>query len=191
MIPNGLFPLRSIVLSVALAERGTREATGRNDGDVLKYVPESMRGNGLPYCAWFVGWCWEQALGKHPYGRRIGGVWDLYRAAKERDEVVVPMSPWPSPGPQPGDAFVIFHRPTYAKERSPGHTGFVLRVSEGGETVTTIEGNLKNGVGMATRCVGDFAALITPYARLGEPSNVSWERGLIDAPRAGGFANTR
>jgi hypothetical protein len=189
LIPRGTTAMRSAVLSVALGEVGTREATGKNDGPVEKYMPAWARGKRLPWCAWFVGWCWEQALGSHPYGQRYGGVWDLYRAALGKGDCLELHAPWPAQRPQPGDVFVMLSGDP--GRRSSGHTGFVLRVSEDGERVNTVEGNWRNQVGIATRPLSDMVTCINPYSTVAEWSSVGWERGLIEAPLAGGLAGTR
>jgi hypothetical protein len=184
-IPAGLSPLRTRVLEVALAEVGTREKTGRNDGPVEKYMPAWARGQGLPYCAWFVGWCWEQALGVAPYGVRIGACTRLLDAARERAEAPRGVT---VPALRPGDAFVILYG------GGAGHTGFVLRVSADGARVNTVEGNWRNSVGVATRQVTSFAGAINLYGRFSEVERncSNWQRGLIPAPVAGSsIAGTR
>jgi hypothetical protein len=188
LIPAGLSPMRQRVLEVATAEIGTRELTGRNDGPVEKYMPAWARGRQLPWCAWFVGFIWEQAMGTHPYGQRYGGVWDLYRAAQQAGDALTLGAPWPALEPQPGDAFVMLSGDP--GRRSSGHTGFVLRVSKDGQLVNTCEGNWRNRVGVATRPIADFVTCINPYQGA-DFSGVSWERGLVEAPMAGGLAGTR
>jgi hypothetical protein len=182
--------MREAVLRHALAYVGTRERTGRNDGDAERFMPSWARGKGLPWCAFFVGHVWHEVFGEHPYGKHIGGVYDLWRAAVEADEAVAIGSRWPALELQPGDAFVMLA--AGGRKRSTGHTGFVLRVSEDGERINTVEGNFRNGVGVATRPTRDFVAAVNLYGRLcGEHSSVTWARGLIDAPMAGGLAGTR
>lgn len=191
-IPAGLPAHRALVLCTALAEVGTREATGHNDGEVLKYVPEWARGKGYPYCAWFAGWCFIQALGEHPYGRHLGAVWDLFRAGQAAGEALLLNAAWPALGPQPGDIFIIFHSDDWKKKPVPGHAGLILRVDQDGSKVNTVEGNFHNRVGVATRLVSDFAGVLNPYGRIAdEHSSVSWDRGLIEAPPAGGLEHTR
>lgn len=50
-------------LQVAASQVGVTEATGRNDGEVDKYLVAAGMGvgSGLPYCAAGVYWCAEQA----------------------------------------------------------------------------------------------------------------------------------
>jgi hypothetical protein len=191
-VPNALSAVRKKVLETGLAQEGVREATGKNDGDVLKFVPAWARGKGLPYCAWFAGWCFIEAIGEHPYGRHLGAVWDLYQAAMAKDEALALGAPWPALGPQPGDIFIIFHGKDYLKRPTAGHTGLVLRVNAEGDRINTLEGNFRNKIGCATRAVSGLAAIINPYGRIAdELEGGRWERGLIDLPLVGGLANTR
>lgn len=143
---------RARVLRTALAEVGTREATGKNDGPAEKYMPKWAHGKGLPWCAFFVGWVWQQATGQWLYGRHWGGAYDIFtKGSRDATET-----------PGPGDIFVIDHDGDLA-ERGPGHVGFITRVSKDGGQVNTVEGNLHNGVRVATRAVSQFAAVISPY----------------------------
>jgi hypothetical protein len=191
-IPAGLPPNREAVLRHALAEVGTREKTGRNDGPVEKYMPAWARGRGLPYCAFFGGWTWEQVFGVPPYGKRLGGAWDVYQAAKLKGELFHTSGPTPY-APIPGDAAIVLHdKDGNLDTRDPGHFVFVLRVSEDGKRICTVEGNFQNRVGCAQRLVTDFAGFVNPYERLcGEGDAFGWHLGLFDAPHAGGLANTR
>src|SRR5690606_7580634 len=114
-----------------------KEATGNNDGPVQKYMPTWAHGEGLPWCAWFVGWCWKETFGEWLYGRHWGGAWDLLRMANECKHIVDPRLV------APGDVFVLLHAGNL-RERGPGHAGIVARVSLDGTMVNTIEGNLRN-----------------------------------------------
>ncbi len=193
-IPNGLDTNRSKVLEVALSKVGTREATGKNDGPVEEFMPKWARGKGLPYCAWFVAWCFNQALGKYPYGAStpIGAVSALYAAGRKLDEALDLNAPWPALRPQPGDIFIVLHEPFVEGKHIPGHTGLILRVDEETQRVNTVEGNFENRVAVATRALNDFESVLNPYGRLAnEHSSAGWERGIIEAPLAGGLKNTR
>lgn len=60
---------REKVLAVASSQVGIGEKTGRNDGEVEKYIA-SVGLNpkaGYPYCAAFNYWVGKEALGKSPY----------------------------------------------------------------------------------------------------------------------------
>lgn len=173
------------LLALALGEVGTREATGRNDGPVEKYMPVDQRGKGNPYCAWFVGWAWHQFFGVHPYGGHIGRVVSLFEAAKKRRESIAHAEL--ATQLRPGDAFIVLHG------NGTGHAGLVLRVGENGSIINTVEGNWRNQVGIATRAIADIDGGINPYGRLaGEHDPAGWERGLISAPFAGNsVAGTR
>ncbi len=184
-LPRGLSPKRMALLALALGEVGTREATGKNDGPVEKYMPEWARGRSLPWCAFFVGHLWHQFFGVHPYGAHLGGVSALYEAARRRKESL--RGPALVTQLRPGDAFIILH------EGGTGHTGLVLRVSEDGSMFNGLEGNFGNKVGLSTRATADLEAAVNPYGRLAnEHDPVGWERGLISAPFAGNsVAGTR
>jgi hypothetical protein len=192
-IPAGLTPGRAKVLEVALSQVGTREASGKNDGPVEKYMPEWARGKGLPYCAWFTSWCFREALGQYPYDRHIGAVSGLYEAGKALDEALDLNAEWPALTPQPGDIFIVLHGDYVPGRSTPGHAGIVLRVDDGARMINTVEGNYRNRVGMARRSYDGLASVLNPYGRLcGEHSSVGWERGLIDGlPLAGGLIATR
>lgn len=155
-IPEGTPEPRRSVLEVALREVGTREATGKNDGPAEKYMPAWAHGQGLPWCAWFVGWAWKQAMGVPLYGRHWGGAWDLFKEGH----------PDHTETPSPGDVFIILHD-GQTERRGPGHVGLITRVSLDGLTVNTVEGNIQNAVGVATRATKTFAAVLNPYGSPG------------------------
>ncbi len=117
--------LRQRILELAQAEVGTVEATGSNDGDVLKYPNYFGRGS-EPYCADFVSWV-------------------LTKAGKPLDFAYVPSlrehleetGQWKGRSdPQPGDV-VIFN---FDGEGDGDHVGIVKAVNPDG-TVVTVEGN--------------------------------------------------
>lgn len=195
-IPKGLTPMRVKVLATALPEVGTREATGKNDGPVTKYMPAWAADLGKPYCAWGVGWAFKQALGLYPYGTHIGGVWDVYQAALSKDEIV-PTSPGPFDiSVQPGDiGIILYDADGNPATRDPGHLVLVCRVNQDGTLVNCVEWNWKNQVGFTTRRVQEFIAFCNPYGRLFGPterSSVTWERGIVAAPMgSGNAASTR
>lgn len=192
LIPSGLPPIRTSVLTRAVSKKGTREATGKNDGDVLEFVPPDMRGKELPYCCWFTSWVFKGAW-KLPYERYVGGVWDLYNLAREAGHIIEIGQEWPAMTIQPGDLFLVFHGSDYKTRRVPGHIGFGLRVNDDSSAFNSIEGNFRNSVGVATRSVSDLTCIVNPYKDTDEWSlDPTWERGLVDAPKVGaGLANTR
>lgn len=198
-IPDGLaewMPNRARVLQVALSQVGTREATGRNDGPVEQYLPKHARGQHKPYCAFFGGWCVCQALTRHPYAREnMGGVWDVFQAAKRFGELHLP-SDAVQYLPQPGDWGIILHdKDGNLDTRDSGHLVTVLRVSPEGQHLNCVEGNWRNQIGVTTRDVDDFnGGFVNFYRRMCgaiEHGSTLWQRGLIDAPLAGGLAGTR
>jgi hypothetical protein len=56
-------PPRERLMAVAISQIGTQEASGRNDGPVVKYLRSVGLYAGDPYCAAFVYWCGREALG--------------------------------------------------------------------------------------------------------------------------------
>src|SRR5687767_15447906 len=102
-IPAGLTPKRAAVLARALSQVGTREKSGRNDGPVEKYMPAWAHGKNLPYCAWFVNWCFYQEINAYPYVRNMGAVYELFRAGQKLQEHLELDAQWPALSPQPGD----------------------------------------------------------------------------------------
>ena len=62
---------RERIINTAAAEIGVTEATGNNDGPrVEAYLKSVGLERGQPYCAAFVYWCGQQALGsKNPFPR--------------------------------------------------------------------------------------------------------------------------
>ena len=169
-IPEGISDPRRKLLTVALAELGTRERTGKNDGPVTRYMPRWATAKGLPWCAWFVGWAWHEATGAYLWGRHYGGAWDLYDQGRRHGQLR------PSCGlAAPGDVFVILHGNDPSK-RSSGHTGYVLRVDLELGLCVTIEGNYRNGVGCAVRSLGDFAGIVNPH----EDEGLGFVGGLGD-----------
>jgi hypothetical protein len=63
---------REKVIAAAESQVGVREATGKNDGEVDKYLKAvSLGGSRAPYCAAFNTWVGDEALGRssNPYPR--------------------------------------------------------------------------------------------------------------------------
>ena len=107
--------LRWFVIDTAAKEIGTVELTGHNDGSKVEaYLASTGNSKGDPYCAAFVYYCGQKALGKtNPYPR----------SAWSPDQVANPT--WTSSTAEqmarPGDVFGIY---SYDKGRI-AHCGFV------------------------------------------------------------------
>jgi hypothetical protein len=142
------------VLETALAEH-TKGVAERPDGsnrgpEVDKYLPSSLReGNaaGPPWCCFFYSWVVHEALRRWPLGTQVGSCAEARRRAGQ-------LSLWkpksmPNSEPIPGDAFVM------DRGGGHGHIGFVLRVSEDGKQINTIEGNCGNRVKLGLRNLAD------------------------------------
>lgn len=112
---------------------GVREATGKNDG-----VPASRynHGEAKPWCASFVAWCFREAGIPLP-GRtyKLPSVDYMERQLADKGTRVT--------DPQAGD--IICFRWRMGSDKGPGrHVGIVEAVSA--QTITTIEGNVRNRV---------------------------------------------
>lgn len=118
---------RDRVMAVAASQIGTQEATGHNDGDVVKYLTAVGLGKGDPYCAAFVYWCGREALAAANPFPRSGWSPDMvnrpdWLRGKGRQ-------------PEPGDTFGIY----FASKGRIAHTGLVAGVR--GNSLVTIEAN--------------------------------------------------
>lgn len=157
-IPDGIGPLRRRILEVGLHELdlGVHEVPwGSNRGPrVDVYLPKWARKRpGPPWCAWFVTWVLEQALGEVPTGARRGGC-EMLRSDAIRTQLWCPKGDV-APGelrPIPGD---LFWMDTDGNTGNKGHVGIVLRVSEDFSEISTIEGNSGQGVRLGHRVLSD------------------------------------
>lgn len=129
---------REKVLAVAAAEVGVREKTGRNDGEVDKYLDAvGLGGSRAPYCAAFVYWCGREALGAdNPYPRSAWSS-DFVRGGRRVTSETRPRG---------GEAFGIW----FSSKGRIAHTGLVER--RDGSYLITIEGNTSS-----TAAVGSAA----------------------------------
>ncbi len=119
---------REKVLNVARKEIGIRERTGRNDGEVEKYIRAAGLDpkKGHPYCAAFIYWC----------GWKAGYPKLFPRSAWSPDFVSNPnWAKGKGSTPEPGDVFGVYYR---SKGRV-AHAGFVERLR--GKSIITIEAN--------------------------------------------------
>lgn len=118
---------RQKVIAVAASQIGTKEATGRNDGPVDKYLAAvGLGGTRNPYCAAFNYWVGREALGAaNPYPRSAWSPDHLKGGVRVTETTVI----------KGGEAFGIFFR---SKGRI-AHTGLVDR--RNGSYFVTIEAN--------------------------------------------------
>lgn len=118
---------RTRLMATAASQIGTTEATGRNDGPVVKYLTAVGLRQGDPYCAAFVYWCGREALGPANPFPRSGYSPDMVRTPD-----------WTrgrGPMPAPGDTFGIY----FASKGRIAHTGLVAGIR--GNSLITIEAN--------------------------------------------------
>lgn len=118
---------REKVMAVAASQIGTQEATGRNDGPVVKYLTSVGLSKGDPYCAAFIYWCGQQALGaKNPFPRSGWSPDMVARPDFLRGK---------GKTPEAGDTFGIY----FSSKGRVAHTGFVAALK--GNSIVTIEAN--------------------------------------------------
>jgi hypothetical protein len=119
---------REKIVKVGTELVGTQEATGRNDGEVVEKILNSVGlSKGAPYCAAFNYWCYLQA----------GESSKVPRSGWSPDWVRNPSWKRSSGGetPKPGDAFGIF----FKSKNRVAHTGLVKKW--GNSIAITVEGN--------------------------------------------------
>ena len=117
-------PERANVLRVASGEVGTREKTGNNDGPVEKYLNAVGAAKGAPYCAAFVAWVGNKALGKASPFPMSAWSPDMVKGGTSKIETA-----------RPGDTFGIY----FPSKGRVAHTGFIERRE--GNFLVTIEAN--------------------------------------------------
>lgn len=119
---------RSKIVEIGESLVGTKEATGKNDGEIVEKILASVGlSKGAPYCAAFNYWCYLQA----------GEAAKVPRSGWSPDWLKTPTWTRINGGetPKPGDAFGIYFK---SKGRI-AHTGLVKKW--GNTTVVTLEGN--------------------------------------------------
>lgn len=122
---------REKVMQVASSQIGIREKTGRNDGEVEKYIafvgldPKAH----LPYCVAFISWCGDQALGeKSPYPKSAWSPTHLSGGERLTTSTNV----------KPAGVFGIYDR----RRKRVSHGGFTL--AKTGNYIITVEANTSN-----------------------------------------------
>jgi hypothetical protein len=118
---------RQKVIAVAASQIGTVEKTGRNDGEVDKYLASvGLAGTRSPYCAAFNYWVGREALGpKNPYPKSAWSPDHLKGGTKVSKSTVI----------RGGETFGIW----FSSKGRIAHTGLVE--SYDGSTFVTIEAN--------------------------------------------------
>lgn len=138
-------------LRIALGQVGIREEPpGSNRGP---QVDQYTGGRAEPWCAHFVSWCFEQA-GSSPLGHQ-SYVPTLREIARRRG-VYHPMA---SVIPEPGDVLTMA-RYDRLGTLVGGHTGFIVEYQPNAKTISTVEGNLGDGVRRNVRPLTELDGLI-------------------------------
>lgn len=129
---------REKFLATALAEVGTTEKTGRNDGPRIDAYLAScgLAGSGAPYCAAFVVWAGQTALSaKTPFPRSAWSP-DLCSPATSLKGRVSAV--------RPGDLFGLY----FKTKGRVAHVGIVRQMEDG--WVRTVEANTSPAAGSGT-----------------------------------------
>ncbi len=127
--PFGMEDKRNLIINIASAELGVKEATGNNDGArVEEYLRYTHLGKGYDWCAAFVSWCYGQAGLSQPRNPWSPALFPKARSHKETDRI------------EPADLFAIYS----AKLKRIHHVGLIQE--KAGAYILTIEGNSNDRV---------------------------------------------
>ncbi|MFD2556016.1 CHAP domain-containing protein [Sphingobacterium tabacisoli] len=119
---------RNLIITIASAELGIKEATGNNDGPrVEQYLRYTNLGPGYDWCAAFVSWVYGQAGFSAPRNPWSPALFPKARTVKESQV-------------QPADLFAIYS----TTARRIHHVGLIRSKQE--QYILTIEGNSNNRV---------------------------------------------
>ena len=145
-------------LDIARSQLGIAEKTGRNDG-----IPASLYGgDGLPWCAAFIMWCFEQSDQETAMPAMRTGRWWKWRACavmwtglKQTGHTI-----GPKVRPEPGDIIFFYGRmgSDQSGESGIAHVGIISTVEDNigdGWVIETIEGNTSNKVAKREYVYGD------------------------------------
>ncbi|MFW6023949.1 MAG: hypothetical protein ACOC9O_04305 [Myxococcota bacterium] len=197
-VPAGLHPDRRRICEVAIGEIGTGEVPhASNRGPVERYFPRwqvrdleekdaraGRQVRGPAWCAYFVAWCWSQALEHHPLDAPVASVDEMSLRAWARGLWIDLRDPGDLVmGPAPGDAFVMLDGLFDQLRNDQGHTGLILRVSRDGHEWITVEGNTGHAVRLGRRRV-DEPKMRGVISVLGDIGTEGWEVGLGDVETA-------
>lgn len=142
--------LASKAVSIALEELGVKEATGHNDGPLIKlWLAFCGLAEGNPWCTSFASWCVYKAaaeLGVKPIMPKSGSSTTLYAFARSHGMLLQAPEPFcigllKGNGGTPG--------------KTHHHTFLVVAVDLAGGVVHGVDGNWHNAV---TRTVHPIAA---------------------------------
>lgn len=152
---------RRNVLLVAkkLHEDGTREVPdGSNTGDGVTKFHKWYGMGPAAWCMMDVTWCFHQATGHLPLGRKLARVEDFVNVAKERGAFFPLGSGYV---PRPGDFFIILHGD------GTGHIGVIAAVESWSEMALqdVYEGNSGNRHALRRRQPGkgNHIGYVNPY----------------------------
>lgn len=185
-LPEGLEGPRKSVLETALHEHSLdvkEDPPGSNRGPrVDLYLPKWLKkedGSGAPWCACFVSWCQKQALGVCVLGSFEASCFSAHKRAQKENL-------WVEGIPVPGDQFIMLYRKG-KRLTGRGHTGFVLRVSEDGQLIQTVEGNVANRVAVKVRKLETVEGFIS----MRDENPVNFTHGLDEGVGLAGGESTR
>ncbi|MBL1409092.1 CHAP domain-containing protein [Sphingobacterium sp. C459-1T] len=120
---------RNLIITIASAELGIKEATGNNDGPrVEQYLRYTNLGPGYDWCASFVSWVYAQAGFSAPRNPWSPALFPRARTYKDTDEI------------QQADLFGIYS----SGLKRIHHVGLIR--SKQDQYILTIEGNSNNRV---------------------------------------------
>ncbi len=196
-VPNEILrSLASGIMDLGLREippGSNRSPINKDTGrGIDRYQPARLVGKGSPSRLPDMAWCsaaadtwWHDGFGRYILTTPSMPDGKLERGSDKAKDIAKAMGIWIHAGsesPQPGDSFVLIHgvdTPGFNK----GHRGMVLRVSEDGKTIQTIEGNARNAVRLIQRSVPGIGETPKPEQVLGyiRPMGTftGWEKGLL------------
>jgi hypothetical protein len=125
------------IIEVAKKYVGTHEATGHNDGPMIRKFQSSTGAYGLPWCASFVCFCFDEAKVKLPFDKTASVLFLAERAKTHK----VFHAAGANFKPQSDDIGLILN-----PDPNNNHTFLVESVTSDGLYINTIEGNMGDQV---------------------------------------------
>lgn len=167
-LPEGLEPLRTAHLALALEQHGiVEDPIGSNRGDhpnggVDKFIPKwALSLPGPKWCCFFWSWVHHNAS-EQPLFKVHGSCSKAWEAA-----VMLGLAQTDVRQIRPGDAFLL---------KGFRHIGYVLQLSEDGREINTVEGNCANRVKIGRRNVRELEGVIDMVP---DEHGDGWQRGLL------------